>query len=92
MSTQRRQEHAATHGPINNQQPHQSEQVDSRTTSESASDVEDVWNSVAHLSLIPATGHALASTVELWPWENLDSLAEMTTIMQDQAAHIQELE
>ena len=47
---------------------------------------------MAYCSFISAPGTVLASRVELRPWENPDLLAEMASIMQDQATRIQESE
>ena len=57
-----------------------------------AGDQNNTQNSTANRSLIPTTGNALATRVELRPLEKPDPLAEITSIMHDQATRIQELE
>ena len=54
--------------------------------------INNAQNSVVHHSLILALGNVLASRVELRPKENPKRLAEIESIMRDQATHIQELE
>ena len=91
MSSHLRQEHATTHGPTSNHQP----LVDDRTTSDLAFDAGDhrpEQNSMANHSLIRAVGKVVASRVEIRPQANTDPLAEMLTLMWEQATHIQNLE
>ena len=79
------------HGPVSNHQP----MMDGHTASNSTSDVGDnrpEQNSMANRSLIPATRNVVASRVEICPQANTDPLAEMLTLMQEQATHIQNLE
>ena len=56
-----------------------------------AGDRQNVQNLIAYCSLISATSNPLALRVELRPQGNLDPLAEMVTLMQEQATRIQEL-
>ena len=94
MTTQHRPEHAAPHGPANNQQTHHSDKVDSRTASElalNAKDQHNVQNSIAHRSLILAMGNALAHRVEFRPQGNLDPYSKMVTLMREQATHIKKI-
>ena len=91
MSSHPRREHTAAHGPANNHQL----LVDGRTASDSASDVGDnrpKQNSMANRSLIWAAGNEVASRVEICPQANTDPLAEMLTLMREQATRIQNLE
>ena len=56
-----------------------------------AGDRQNVQNLITYCSLISATSNPLALRVELRPQGNLDPLAEMVTLMQEQATRIQEL-